>query len=175
MTTAEVPPAIHAVNRRPGSGVYLRKKGSNHQPGKVPAALQGVPDPGDTHQSRLIQTRLPSYPSLQAIHSHPSSCSRNAHQAAWLAQDTVVISACLKELFDTRCFRMDSLSHNVRLKLDRSCRRPPLDGVTLMVLLRMSLKTVSPARKKRYQEIRVETELPLLFRKGRKQLCSQLY
>ncbi|GFO26577.1 ribonuclease hi [Plakobranchus ocellatus] len=28
---------------------------------QVPAALQGVPDPGDTHQSRLIHTRLPSY------------------------------------------------------------------------------------------------------------------
>ncbi|GFO41744.1 hypothetical protein PoB_006824900 [Plakobranchus ocellatus] len=32
---AEVPPGNNAVNRRPGSGVYLRKKGGNHQPGKV--------------------------------------------------------------------------------------------------------------------------------------------
>ncbi|GFN91134.1 hypothetical protein PoB_001764000 [Plakobranchus ocellatus] len=48
---------------------------------------------------------LPSYPSHQAVHSYPSCCSRDAHQAAWLAQDTVVISACLKEVFDTRCFQ----------------------------------------------------------------------
>ncbi|GFN94009.1 hypothetical protein PoB_002051500 [Plakobranchus ocellatus] len=78
---------------------------------QVPAALQGVPDPGDTYQSRLIHTRLPSYTPhfKQSTATLPVAQGMPIRLLGW-PRTRSSFRQCLKELFELDAFRMDSLT-----------------------------------------------------------------
>ncbi|GFO18331.1 macrophage mannose receptor 1, partial [Plakobranchus ocellatus] len=73
---------------------------------QVPAALQGVPDPGDTHQSRLIHTRLPSCTphSRQSTTTLPVAQGMPIRLLGWPRTRSSFWQS-LKEVFDPSCFQ----------------------------------------------------------------------
>ncbi|GFO43067.1 hypothetical protein PoB_006957200 [Plakobranchus ocellatus] len=64
------------------------------------------PDPGDTHQSRLIHTRLPSYTphSRQSTAILPVAQGMPIRLLGW-PRTRSSFRQCLKEVFDSSCFQ----------------------------------------------------------------------